>query len=110
MVARDDDGIEQGRRAEEPRLRPAVVEWAGTTLRSVDESERVHARRKAMATGLTVLGGAALVLAVVLGIADGGAGGGFWFVAVIALGMLLNLVVLPRLLRRNLERAVATNG
>jgi hypothetical protein len=100
----------RGRRAEDARLRPGVVEWARSTLDAVDASERVHARRKAMATGLTVLGASALVLAVVLGIADGGAGGGFWFVVVLSLGLILNLVVLPPLLRRNLRRAITSNA
>ncbi|MGY1739667.1 MULTISPECIES: hypothetical protein [unclassified Blastococcus] len=99
----------RGRRAEEERLRPAVVEWARTTLRSVGEQEREHPLRKAVATGMTVLGAVALVLAVVLAVADGGAGAGFWLVAVLALGLLLNLAALPRVLRRNLSRAVASN-
>jgi hypothetical protein len=100
----------RGRRAEEARLRPAVAEWARTSLDSVEEQGRRHARRKAMADGLTVLGAGALVLAVVLALADGGAGGGFWFVVVLALGMLANLVVLPRLVQRNLRRALESNA
>lgn len=99
----------RGRRAEEERLRPAVVEWSRTVLGSVDEQEREHPRRRSIATGMTVLGAAALVLAVVLAIADGGAGAGFWVVAVVSLGMLLNMAALPRVLRRNLSRAVASN-
>ncbi|SEO84782.1 hypothetical protein [Trujillonella endophytica] len=100
----------RGRRAEEPRIRPAVVEWAGSTLAAVEESERLHARRRAVAAALTALGAVALVLAVVLGLTDGGAGGGFWLVVVLSLGLLLNLVVLPRVLRRNLRRAVSSNA
>ncbi|MGY1745914.1 hypothetical protein [Blastococcus sp. SYSU D00695] len=100
----------RGRRAEEARLRPAVAEWAAATLAAVAEQERAHPRRRAVATGLTVLGAVALVLAVVLALADGGAGAGVWLVAVVALGLLLNLVVLPRLLQRNLRRAVAANA
>jgi hypothetical protein len=100
----------RGRRAEEDRVRPAVVEWARTALDAAAEQERRHATRKAIATGLTVLGGLALVLAVVLALSDGGAGAGFWLVVVLSLGLLFNLAVLPGLLRRNLERAVARNG
>ena len=99
----------RGRRAEEPRLRPAVVDWARTTLAAVDEQERLHARRKVIATGLTLLGAGALVAAVVLALTDGGAGGGFWLVVVVSAGLIVNLLVLPRLLRRNLDRAVAGN-
>lgn len=99
----------RGRRAEEERLRPAVVEWSRAVLRSVDEQERRHPARRTIAVGMTVLGGVALVLAVVLAIADGGAGAGFWLVAVLSLGLLLNLALLPRVLRRNLSRAIAGN-
>ena len=99
----------RGRRAEEERLRPAVVEWSRTALRSADEQEREHPQRRAIAVGMTVLGGVALVAAVVLAVADGGAGAGFWLVAVASLGLLLNLAALPRVLRRNLSRAIAGN-
>ena len=100
----------RGRRAEDARLRPAVTDWAQRSLDAADEQGRLHPRRRLLATGLTVLGAAALVLAVVLGVVDGGAGGGFWLVVVLSLGLLLNLVLLPRLLRRNLRRAVAGNA
>ena len=100
----------RGRRAEDDRLRPAVVEWARTTLDAAAEQERRHPRRRLVELGLTVLGGVALVFAVLLALSDGGAGAGFWLVVVLSLGLIVNLVVLPRLVRRNLHRAVAVNG
>ncbi len=100
----------RGRRADDARLRPAVADWAQQSLDAASGQERLHPRRRLLATGLTVLGGVALVLAVVLGLTDGGAGGGFWLVVVLSVGLLLNLVLLPRLLRRNLRRAVAGNA
>jgi hypothetical protein len=100
----------RGRRAEEPRLRPAAAEWAQRNLDAVSEQGRRHATRKAIATALTGLGAVALVLAVVLAVADGGGGGGFWLVVVLCVGLLVNVVVLPRLVERNLRRAVAANG
>ena len=99
----------RGRRAEEDRLRPAVVEWSRTSLDAVAENERRHATRKVIALGLTLLGAVALVFAVLLALSDGGAGAGFWLVVVLSVGLLFNLVVLPRLLHRNLARAVASN-
>ncbi|WP_147261998.1 hypothetical protein [Blastococcus sp. TF02A-26] len=100
----------RGRRAESDRLRPAVVEWARTTLEATAEQERRHPRRRAVALGLTLLGGVALVFAVLLALTDGGAGAGFWLVVVLSLGLLVNLVLLPRLVRRNLGRAVELNA
>ena len=99
----------RGRRAEEDRLRPAVVEWSRTALDATAEQERRHATRRVIEVGLTLLGAVALVFAVLLALSDGGAGAGFWLVVVLSVGLLFNLVVLPRLLRRNLDRAVARN-
>jgi hypothetical protein len=100
----------RGKRAEQDRLRPAVVEWARVVLDATAEQERLHPRRRAIALGLTLLGAVAVVFAVLLALSDGGAGAGFWLVVVLSVGLLFNLVVLPRLLHRNLDRAVASNA
>ncbi|WP_156036387.1 hypothetical protein [Blastococcus sp. URHD0036] len=99
----------RGRRAEEDRVRPAVVEWARTSLDATAEQERRHPTRKAIELGLTLLGAVAVVFAVLLAVNDGGAGAGFWLVVVLSVGLLFNLVALPRLLRRNLDRAIERN-